>query len=122
VTAITIVIPDVDDFFPMRTDRPIPGRISYRLPEYDYAAPGSFYVTICTHRRRCLFGDVINGEMHRNSLGTIVHEEWLRSQVIRPEIELDEFIVMPNHLHGIIHMVGGIVPGSGIPEPVHWGR
>ncbi|RPI06422.1 MAG: hypothetical protein EHM64_03090 [Ignavibacteriae bacterium] len=77
-------------------------RKSIRLKDYDYSSPGEYFVTICTHERECLFGEIINGEMVLNSFGLIVQEEWLKSKIIRPEIELDEFIVMPNHLHGII--------------------
>lgn len=98
----------------MRYDRPIPGRISYRLREHDYTAPGSFFVTICAAQGHCLFGQVVDGIMHRNTIGDIVHDEWLRTASIRGNLDLDEFVVMPNHFHGIIHIVG---PGSGRPEP-----
>ena len=77
-------------------------RKSIRLKEYDYSQPGEYFVTICTYQRDCLFGEIIKGEMHLNPLGFIVQEEWLKTQIIRPEIELDEFVIMPNHLHGII--------------------
>ena len=77
-------------------------RKSIRIKEYDYATPGEYFITICTYQRECLFGDITRDGMHLNPFGLIVQEEWLRTQVIRPEIELDEFIIMPNHLHGII--------------------
>ena len=77
-------------------------RKSIRLKEYNYASPGEYFVTICTHQRECLFGEIIKEEMVLNSLGLIVQEEWLKTEIIRPELELDEFIMMPNHLHGII--------------------
>ena len=77
-------------------------RKSIRLKEYNYSLPGEYFITICTYKRDCLFGEIIRGEMHLNPLGLIVQEEWLKTQIIRPEIELDEFIIMPNHLHGII--------------------
>lgn len=92
----------------MNDNRPIPGRISYRIPKFNYTSPNSFFVTICTHNRSCLFGEVIDGNMYRNAFGTIVHTEWLRTSDIRPEIELDDFIVMPNHFHGILHITHGI--------------
>jgi putative transposase len=95
------------NYLGMRYDRPIPGRISYRIPGINYAAPASWFVTICTDQRRCLFGQVIDGIMHRNPLGDIVHQEWMRTSILRPEIELDEFIVMPNHLHVILHLIHG---------------
>lgn len=77
-------------------------RRSIRLPEYDYSQEGAYFVTICTHNRECLFGNVVNGEMRLNHFGTIVFDEWMRTQNIRAEITMDEFIVMPNHIHGIV--------------------
>ncbi len=77
-------------------------RRSIRLEGYDYSQAGEYFVTLCTHRMRCLFGRVRNGEMEWNTLGWIVRNEWLRTPWICPEIELDEFVVMPNHLHAII--------------------
>ena len=77
-------------------------RKSIRLKEYDYSSLGEYFVTMCTYQRECLFGEIVNDEMILNPLGLIVQEEWLRTQVIRFEIELDEFVIMPNHLHGII--------------------
>jgi REP element-mobilizing transposase RayT len=59
-------------------------------------------VTICAHSQECLFGEIIDGEMRLNAYGEVVEEEWLRSAEIRSEIELDAFVVMPNHLHGIV--------------------
>jgi REP element-mobilizing transposase RayT len=75
---------------------------SIRLKGYDYSQPGAYFVTICTKDRRCLFGDVIDGEVRLNSFGRIVEEEWLRSAEIRSEIKLDAWVVMPNHIHGIV--------------------
>ena len=77
-------------------------RRSICLKGYDYRQAGTYFVTLCTYNRECLFGEVVDGEMHLNELGQIVHEEWLRSADIRPEMVLDAFVVMPNHLHGII--------------------
>jgi putative transposase len=62
-----------------------------------------YFVTLVTQDRACLFGEVINGEMYLNALGQIVQEEWMRSPRIRSELDLDRWIVMPNHLHGIVH-------------------
>jgi REP element-mobilizing transposase RayT len=72
------------------------------LKEYDYSSPGEYFVTICTHQRECLFGEIIKEKMVLNSLGLIVLEEWLKTHAIRHELELDAYIIMPNHLHGII--------------------
>ena len=77
-------------------------RRSIRLKDFDYSQPGAYFVTVCTYRREHLFGKLVDGEMRLNRFGRIVWEEWMRSADIRPEIILDEFVVMPNHVHGII--------------------
>jgi len=82
-------------------------RRSIRLPGYDYAQPGAYFVTICTKDRLCLFGEVVDGEMRLNNIGRVVKEGWFRSADIRQEVQLfpDEFVVMPNHVHGIIWII-----------------
>jgi len=77
-------------------------RRSIRLKGYDYSQAGAYFVTICTKNRECLFGDVIDDGMMLNEYGTIVANEWKKSAKIRDEIELDEWVVMPNHFHGIV--------------------
>ncbi len=77
-------------------------RRSIRLKNYDYGQPGTYYVTICTARRRCLFGRIENEKMHSSPSGEIVQEEWLRSAEMRSRVALDAFVIMPIHLHGII--------------------
>lgn len=79
-----------------------PQRKIFRLKGYDYSQAGAYFVTICSKDRECLFGNVANNEMRLNIYGEIVLDEWKRLSMIRPEITLDEFIVMPNHLRGII--------------------
>jgi putative transposase len=80
----------------------IHNRRSIRLRGYDYAAPGSYFVTIDTHRMKCLFGKIVNGVMRLNDYGEIARAEWLKTASIRPEIVLDEFQIMPNHIHAIV--------------------
>ncbi len=77
-------------------------RRSIRLTGYDYSAPGAFFVTLCADRRRCLFGKVDADGVALNALGRIAAQEWLRSAAVREEIDLDAFVVMPNHVHGIV--------------------
>jgi REP element-mobilizing transposase RayT len=77
-------------------------RRSIRLRGYDYSQAGAYFVTLCTHNRECLFGEIANGAMQLNTAGKIVADEWLKIAQIRDEIELDEWAVMPNHLHGIV--------------------
>ena len=91
-------------------------RRSIRLKGYDYTQPGAYFVTFCTYRRDEIFGEVINREMKLSALGKIVHEEWFRSAEIRKEIQLfdDEFMVMPNHGHGIIWIVDTMVGADGV--------
>jgi len=75
---------------------------SFRLKSWDYSNPWWYYVTICTKDKKCWFGKIKNGKMYLNNLGKIVNEEWLNTSNVRENIELDYFIIMPNHLHGII--------------------
>lgn len=84
-----------------------PNRRSIRLKGYDYSRPGGYFVTVVTQDRACLFGEVLDGEMRLNALGEIVRTEWFRSPYIRQEIQLnpEEFVVMPNHIHGIVWIV-----------------
>lgn len=77
-------------------------RRSIRLQGYDYSQPGAYFITLCTQNRQCLFGNVIDGKMILNDYGQIAHQCWLEIPHHYPNVELDEFIVMPNHVHGII--------------------
>ena len=77
-------------------------RRSIRLPAYDYAGPGTYFVTIVTYHRKCAFGEIAAGQMRVTEIGAMVREEWLRSAEIRLEIALDEYVIMPNHVHGIV--------------------
>lgn len=86
----------------MRFDSEKHHRRSIRQPGYTYTQAGAYFITIGTRDRACLFGTVIAGVMALNEFGEIAHDEWLKSARIRREIELDEFVVMPNHVHGII--------------------
>ena len=86
----------------MRFDPERHHRRSIRLSEYDYAGPGAYFVTLVTHGHECLFGEVCDGQVLLSKWGGIVHEEWVMSEGIRREIVLDAFVVMPNHLHGIV--------------------
>ncbi len=77
-------------------------RRSIRLKGQDYAEPGTYFVTVCTHERACLFGHVVNGEMHLNDAGEIARRCWEDIPHHFPLVELDVFVIMPNHVHGII--------------------
>ena len=77
-------------------------RRSIRLKGYDYAQAGAYFVTVCTHDRACLFGEVVDGEMRLNDAGNIIRDEWIRTGDMRSNVELDAFVVMPNHFHAIV--------------------
>ena len=82
-------------------------RRSIRLAAYDYSQPGAYYVTIVTWQRDCLFGEVVNREMVLNKFGLVAKQEWERLTKRFPKIELGSFIIMPNHMHGIIVITDG---------------
>ena len=79
---------------------------SLRLKGYDYTQTGVYFVTICAYRQANLFGSIADGEMVANNVGRIVADEWMRTGLLRAYVELDTFVVMPNHLHGIIGIYG----------------
>jgi len=85
-------------------------RRSIRLRGYDYAQVGAYFVTIVTRDRACLFGEVVDGEMWPNQFGRIVQATWGELPDHYPGVERDAFMVMPNHIHGIIVLVddGGV--------------
>ena len=77
-------------------------RKSIRLQGYDYSQAGAYYVTIVTYQRDCLFGEIVDGEMHINAYGEIVQKWWDEIPIHFPNVELGAFVIMPNHVHGII--------------------
>ena len=86
----------------MPYDPNIHHRLSIRLHGYDYNQPGSYFVTICTYEKHHVFGSIVNDEMYLNDAGQIIKNTWNSIPQRFPNIELDEYIIMPNHLHGII--------------------
>jgi REP element-mobilizing transposase RayT len=79
-------------------------RKSIRLKGYDYSQAGLYFITICCQDRACLFGDVVNGKIGLNVAGKIANECWLEIPEHFPNVILHEYIVMPNHIHGIIEL------------------
>jgi putative transposase len=77
-------------------------RRSIRLPDYDYGQPSAYYITIVTCQRAMLFGKIVNEEMELNHLGRIADECWRQIPDHFPHVELGAYVIMPNHLHGII--------------------
>jgi REP element-mobilizing transposase RayT len=103
----------------------LPNRQSTRLKGYDYAGPGTYFLTVCTHGRRYHFGDIRDAEMHLSPFGRIAAREWQVSFDRRPHIIPHAFVVMPNHVHGLVSLdpetttladreaiAMGLVPGS----------
>jgi putative transposase len=86
----------------MKYDPDFNHRQSIRLNGYDYSASGAYFITICTHEREHLFGDIANETMQFNTCGDIARSHWQQLSQRHPNIIMDESIVMPNHLHGII--------------------
>ena len=81
-------------------------RQSLRLKGYDYSNNGAYFVTICAKDRQCFLGNVVGGEMQANAMGQIVRSLWNELPTHYPGIAIDEFVIMPNHVHGIICIVG----------------
>jgi REP element-mobilizing transposase RayT len=75
---------------------------STRLKDWDYSRDGYYFVTICTQDKKCFFGDVIDEKVQLSAIGEIVADEWQKTPQIRKNVSLDTWIIMPNHVHGII--------------------
>jgi putative transposase len=92
-------------------------RRSVRLRGYDYSQAGAYFITICTQNRQCLFGYITEGAMVLNDAGRMVADCWLQIPHHFPHVELDEWVVMPNHIHGIV-----IIVRANPPHPTGTGR
>ena len=79
-----------------------PQRKHIRLPNYDYATPSAYFITICTQSHIARFGTVVDDKMQHNAAGEMIETQWLELSQRFSTIELDAFVVMPNHFHGII--------------------
>ncbi|OGC80948.1 MAG: hypothetical protein A2W07_04205 [candidate division Zixibacteria bacterium RBG_16_43_9] len=86
-------------------------RRSIRLNEYDYSTPGAYFITICSHKGKSIFGKILDGKISLSKFGRIVKSVWLDLPKHYPNIQLDVFVIMPNYVHGIIFIVGaGLKP------------
>src|ERR1700704_2199933 len=97
---------------------PRPRRRSLRLPGYDYSQAGAYFITACTQNRIVLVGEVIDGDVRLNEMGTIVQQTWDDLPTHYHGIDLDAFIVMPNHVHGTIILADESARRHAIPEIV----
>jgi len=96
-------------------------RRSIRMQGYDYSQAGAYFVTVCALGRECLFGKIVNGEMRLNDSGRMVQDVWDNLPNCYAGVELDAFVVMPNHIHGIVVIVGAgprACPHNGQPQGV----
>jgi REP element-mobilizing transposase RayT len=94
-----------------------PRRHSIRLQGYDYSQAGAYFVTICTYNRRPIFGEIHDGEMQLNALGRVASAQWLLLAYRFTNLELCECVIMPNHVHGIL-----VIIGRGEASPVRLSR
>ena len=92
----------------MPYDPKIHHRRSIRLRGYDYSQAGAYFVTICSHQKKHLFGEVIEAEVKTNEIGEMIKLHWNYLPRRYPNVEIDEFVLMPNHIHGIIRIVRAI--------------
>lgn len=88
----------------MKFDRDKHHRHSIRLRGFDYSQPSAYFITICTWQRECLFGDVRDGVMVLNDAGLVVQNIWGKLPDYYPGIFIDAFVIMPNHIHGILRI------------------
>lgn len=95
----------------MKPANKLPFRRSIRLANYDYSQNDAYFITICSYQQKCIFGEIVNDDMQLNDYGKAVQQEWLRTEMLRPSIELDAFVVMPNHFHGIF-LIHNDIAGS----------
>jgi REP element-mobilizing transposase RayT len=92
-------------------------RRSLRLKGYDYCRQGLYFITVCVQNRECLFGEIANGEMVSNEYGKIIQTVWNELPQHYTNVRLGEFVVMPNHIHGII-VITDTVTTHGLTEIV----
>jgi REP element-mobilizing transposase RayT len=90
-------------------------RRSIRLRGYDYSREGTYFLTICTQNRQCLFGTITEDRMVLNDAGRTAADCWLRIPDHFPNVELDEWVVMPNHIHGIVVIVDSSANATAVP-------
>ena len=104
-------------------DPQIHHRRSIRLQDYDYASEGAYFVTTVTQGRVCLLGEIVDGKMCLNRYGEIVQRWWNEIPIHFPNVEIGAFVIMPNHVHGVIFIIdqrtGEVFPPHNEPKPLH---
>ena len=94
-----------------------PKRKSPRLKEYDYSAPGTYFVTLCTYNKKHILGTIVNGEMNYNHLGKIAEKEIKNIQSHYNNVLVDKYVIMPNHIHMLVSITEYIPAGGINPSP-----
>ncbi|MFZ2632731.1 MAG: hypothetical protein WA081_06035 [Desulfosalsimonadaceae bacterium] len=97
-------------------------RRSIRLKGYDYSRTGAYFITICAHNRLCLFGEIIDGEMRANPCGETAAACWRDLPRHFETITLGDWVVMPNHIHGILVIGRGEASAVESLKPIRWRR
>ena len=87
-------------------------RNSLRHPDHDYTRPGAYFITICAHKGVSVFGRIVDKDMLLNPLGKIAHQAWLDLPARHPQIKVDTFVIMPNHVHVLLWILGEIAAGE----------
>ena len=100
-----------------KVDAQLYHRHSIRLKGYDYSWPGYYFVTVCTKGRECMFGNVKQNQMYLNAMGTIVEKCWLDIPQHFNRVVLHEYVIMPNHIHGIIEILPSVGANNYSPLP-----
>ena len=93
-------------------------RRSIRLKGYDYSQNGAYFVTICVQNRECLFGKIRNGNMVLNDAGKMIEKYWREIPEHYPNVILDAFVIMPNHMHGILIIDNNVGQPQGIAPTI----
>ena len=94
---------------------------SARLKGYNYSSAGAYFITICTKNKECFFGDVVNKKMEYSKIGEMANRFWLEIKNLHNFIVLDEWIVMPNHVHGILFIKNDDSNSTHpVVETYHW--
>ena len=86
----------------MKINKPLPRRKSIRIKGYDYSQANAYYITVCTENRECVLGNVQGPSMQLNTYGEIVRNELVNTMKVRDNVEITEFVIMPNHFHAVV--------------------
>lgn len=98
-------------------DPEIHHRRSIRLRGYDYSSSGAYFLTVSIKNKECLFGEIVDGTMRLSQAGELIHQVWDTLPNRHADIDLDAFVIMPNHVHGIIVLTDTSIVGARLALP-----